>query len=98
MSQPAITEITAGLRFPEGPVAMPDGTVIVVELAAGRLTRVHPDGRKETVAEPGGSPNGAAIGPDGALYVCNSGGWTFGEIVGLTISDTENTAHYSGGG
>jgi gluconolactonase len=63
-----------GLAFPEGPVVMPDGSVIVVELAAGRITRCWGDGRKETVARPGGGPNGAAIGPDGALYVCNSGG------------------------
>ena len=56
---------------------MPDGSVLVAELKHGRVTRVHPDGRKETVAEPGGSPNGLAIGPDGALYVCNSGGWDF---------------------
>ena len=64
---------------------MPDGTVLVVELKRGRITRVHPDGRKETVAEPGGSPNGLAIGPDGALYVCNSGGWDFFEIGDFTI-------------
>jgi gluconolactonase len=65
--------IADGLAFPEGPVVMADGSVIVVELAAGRVTRCW-DGRKETVAEIGGGPNGAAIGPDGALYICNSGG------------------------
>ena len=97
MSQPNITEITSGLEFPEGPVWMPDGTVIVTELKGARLTRVHPDGRKETVAEPGGSPNGAAIGPDGALYVCNSGGWDFYEIGDFTIPQTELPAHHSGG-
>ena len=63
----------------------------------GRITRVHPDGRKETVAEPGGSPNGLAIGPDGALYVCNSGGWDFDEIGDFTIPHTELPAHHSGG-
>jgi gluconolactonase len=61
------------LAFPEGPVVMPDGSVIVVEIRAGRLTRIWGDGRKEVVAETGGGPNGAAIGPDGALYVCNNG-------------------------
>ncbi len=68
------TEITSGLRFPEGPIAMPDGTVILVEMFGPRITRVHPDGTKETVAEIVGGPNGAAIGPDGALYLCNNGG------------------------
>jgi len=71
--------ITRGLRFPEGPIAMPDGSVLVVEIERGTLTRVQPDGRTEVVAEPGGGPNGAAIGPDGACYVCNNGGFKWHE-------------------
>jgi gluconolactonase len=67
--------LAEGLEFPEGPVALSDGSVIVVEIAGGRVTRVSPDGRKSLVAEVGGGPNGAAIGPDGALYVCNNGGF-----------------------
>ena len=67
--------MTDGLLFPEGPIAMPDGTVLVVEIARGTLTRVFPDGRKEIVAETGGGPNGAAIGPDGKCYICNNGGF-----------------------
>ena len=97
MSQPEITEITSGLRFPEGPVAMPDGSVIVVELMGGCVTRVQPDGTKTEVATPGGSPNGAAIGPDGALYVCNSGGWSFREILGMQIPDIELPPDHGGG-
>jgi gluconolactonase len=69
-------DVTSGLQFPEGPVAMPDGSVIVTEIRGGRLTRVLPDGTKTTVAETGGGPNGLAVGPDGALYVCNNGGMT----------------------
>ncbi len=66
--------VTEGLAFPEGPIAMADGSVILVEIAAKRLTRVRPDGTKETVADLGGGPNGAAVGPDGAIYVVNNGG------------------------
>lgn len=65
--------IADGLAFSEGPVVMADGSVIVVELAGGRVTRCWGD-RKETVCETGGGPNGAAIAPDGSLYICNSGG------------------------
>jgi gluconolactonase len=77
--------VTDGLAFPEGPVWMLDGSVIVMETGAGRVTRVWPDGRKETVAEPGGGPNGAAIGPDGALYVVNNGGMEWHHRDGLLI-------------
>ena len=71
--------ITEGLRFPEGPIAMPDGSVVLVEIEAARLTRVQPDGSKNTIAETGGGPNGAAIGPDGACYICNNGGFNWEE-------------------
>jgi gluconolactonase len=53
---------------------MNDGSVLVVEITRGTLTRVRPDGIKEVVAETGGGPNGAAIGPDGKVYICNNGG------------------------
>jgi gluconolactonase len=69
-------EIATGLRFPEGPVAMPDGSILVVEIM-GRLVRVAPDGRTHVIAELGGGPNGAAIGPDGKCYVCNNGGFNW---------------------
>ena len=68
-----IEVVTDGLEFPEGPVAMDDGSVIVCEIRSGRLTRVLPDGRKLLAAETGGGPNGAAIGPDGAIWVTNNG-------------------------
>ena len=73
MADTAFTEITTGLQFPEGPVAMPDGSVILTEMFASRLTRVAPDGTTTTVAEINVSPNGLAVGPDGALYLCNNG-------------------------
>jgi len=65
--------IAEGLGFPEGPVVMADGSVIVVELMSGQVTRCW-NGRKEVVCATGGGPNGAAIGPDGALWLCNNGG------------------------
>ncbi len=75
--------VATGLRFPEGPVAMPDGSVILVEIEAGRITRVMPDGSKETVAEPGDGPNGLALGPDGKLYCVNNGGFSWLETPDL---------------
>jgi gluconolactonase len=92
------TEITSGLRFPEGPIAMPDGSVILVEMFGPRITRVHPDGTKETVADIVGGPNGAAIGPDGALYLCNNGGcFTPVDLGGLLFPGGFDPANYIGG-
>jgi gluconolactonase len=91
-----IQEIASGLRFPEGPVWMPDGSIVLVEIEAGRVTRVSPDGAKTTIATPGGGPNGAAIGPDGALYVCNNGGFEWHEVGGLLLPG-EQPHDYSGG-
>ena len=59
--------IAEGLGFPEGPVVMADGSIILVEIQAGLISRIWGDGRREVIAEPGGGPNGLAIGPDGAL-------------------------------
>jgi len=72
-----IRHIASGLQFPEGPIAMDDGSVLLVEIARGTLSRVTPDGRVHVVAQMGAGPNGAAIGPDGAVYVCNNGGFEF---------------------
>ncbi|HSS09746.1 MAG TPA: SMP-30/gluconolactonase/LRE family protein, partial [Acidimicrobiales bacterium] len=75
-----ITLLAEGLAFPEGPVALPDGSVLLTEIDRGTVTRVSPEADIEVVAECGGGPNGAAVGPDGALYVCNNGGrWASGK-------------------
>lgn len=66
--------VAEGLAFPEGPVALADGGLLLSEMAAGRVTRLHPDGTRSTVAEVGGGPNGLAALPDGSLVVCQGGG------------------------
>jgi gluconolactonase len=91
--------VTSGLRFPEGPVALADGSVLVVEIARGTLTRVAPDGRTEVMADCGGGPNGAAIGPDGAVYVCNNGGcFDWREQSGMLFPGAPPTAAWPGHG
>lgn len=76
---PAFKEIAADLPFPEGPTYLPDGygSLIIVEIAAGCISRITPSGRKHIVSKSGGGPNGAALGPDGHLYICNSGGFAW---------------------
>src|SRR2546427_10960850 len=93
---PEMREVTSGLQFPEGPVALADGSVLVVEIKRGTLTRVAPDGRQTVVARTGGGPNGAAIGPDGGVYVCNNGGFEWHELGGLLVPGNQ-PRDYSGG-
>lgn len=89
------TTIADGLAFPEGPVVMADGSVILVEIAGPRLTRVQMDGTTEVIAEwddpASAGPNGAAIGPDGAMYVCNNGGFLWSEVNGMRFPVNRKT-------
>ena len=88
--------IATGLKFPEGPVALSDGSVVLVEIARGTVTRVMPDGAVGVIAETGGGPNGMAVGPDGAFYVCNNGGFLWRTEAGLTRPVLQ-ASDYSGG-
>jgi gluconolactonase len=92
-----IRHIASGLQFPEGPVAMEDGSVLLVEIARGTLSRVTPDGRIHVVAQLGGGPNGAAIGPDGAVYVCNNGGFEWATEVDGCFRPVAQAQDYTGG-
>src|SRR5438045_2386916 len=74
---PKFRVVAGGLKFPEGPFAMADGTVVVCEIAAGRLTKIAADGSAKILADVGGGPNGAALGPNDTCYVCNNGGLSF---------------------
>ncbi len=69
-----LKEVASGLGFPEGPVAMADGTLLFVDIKNETLCRLGTDGTVSVVAHMPGGPNGVAIGPDGAAYVCNNGG------------------------
>ncbi len=71
---PDIKILASDLGFPEGPVWMADGSVILGEISGRKVTRVARDGSKSEIGKAGGGPNGVATGPDGALYVCNNGG------------------------
>src|SRR2546428_10390511 len=93
---PEMREITSGLQFPEGPVALDDGSVLVVEIKRGTLTCVTPDGKQTVVAQTGGGPDGAAIGPDGLVYVSNNGCFEWHEAGGLLVP-WEHARDYAGG-
>lgn len=88
--------ITNQLRFPEGPIALPDGSVLVVEIERGTISKVEPNGEINVVAEPGGGPNGIAIGPSGKCFACNNGGFNWIYRTGR-IYPGDQADDYSGG-
>lgn len=97
VTPPPFDVIATGLRFPEGPVALSGGDVLVSEIRDGAIARVTPNGAVTRVAHPGGEPAGLAIGPDGALYVCNTGGpIEWGEHNGTTYPGEPTAAWQPG--
>jgi gluconolactonase len=102
MSEIETRPITDGLRFPEGPVALGD-TVVLVELQRGALSQVDvASGAITLVADCGGAPNGAAVGPPGPngeryVYVANNGGYfDWHESPGVVIPEARPDDHAGG--
>lgn len=73
MSGPASVVHSSGLGYPEAPVPLPDGPVVVAELARSRgcVTLIDPAGAHRRIAETG-RPNGLALDRDGVLWVAES--------------------------
>ena len=97
-----LEKIATGLGFPEGPVAMSDGSLLFVDIKNQSLSRIGVDGKISLVADKLGGPNGLAIGPDGAAYVCNNGGiydWKQIPLGGqkITLPKPIPSAGYQGG-
>src|SRR5690606_1378739 len=90
LSTPPHQIVAEGLRFPEGPEFLPSGDLLVTEVRTGNVCRVDAGGRVSvagTVDPTGdrGGANGAAIGPDGACYVTDNGGFRWGTLHGMEL-------------
>ena len=66
------TLLASDLGFPEGPVIMPDGSVVFCDGNTGEM-RSWKDGELGVHSVTGGSPWGAVLGTDGAIYVTQGG-------------------------
>jgi gluconolactonase len=62
------------LHAPEGPVALPDGSWLIVEGGADRgcVTHLSRDGRTRSIIRKTGRPNGLAVDHRGAIWVAES--------------------------
>jgi gluconolactonase len=59
--------------------------VVLTEIRNNRCSKVAPDGTVSLFSAAGGGPNGLAIGPDGAFYLCNNGGSRYVEGYSMGI-------------
>lgn len=91
-----LTNLATGLRFPEGPVVLPDGAIALVEIEAQVISRIAPDGTRSIIARTGGGPNGLAAGPDNTLILCNNGGFIWHEEPGI-LRPSGTAADYTNG-
>jgi gluconolactonase len=68
------TVFANGLRAPEGPVALGDGTWLIVEGGAERgcVTHISKDGLTKRIIKKTGRPNGLAVDSQGAIWVAES--------------------------
>jgi gluconolactonase len=78
-----IEVISSSLEYPEGPIHCHDGSIILVEIKGQRLSKIAPCGTATTIAQLPGGPNGAAVGPNGCVYICNDGGFEWMPIPGV---------------
>jgi len=62
------------IEAPEGPIALPDGSMYVTEMSAAtsRVTRLDPAGRPTVIKATGGRPNGLALDGDGMIWVAEA--------------------------
>jgi gluconolactonase len=62
-----VTVIKEGFQGTEGPIALPDGSVIFTETNASRITRIDPSGNVATFLENSNGSNGLAFDAKGRL-------------------------------
>ena len=66
-------------------------------MKSGVLTQILPNGEWTVIAELGGGPSGAALGPDGCVYICNAGGFAWQDDQDGLWTPGYQTTHHTGG-
>src|SRR5262249_43309878 len=71
----AASLFATGIPYPEGPVFLPDGTLVVCARRDHHLVRIRPDGSVSRLRDlPGLRPNGCKRHRDGRLFVAAMSG------------------------
>ncbi len=72
LAAPTALVLADGFDFPEGPVLLPVGTLLVCDVPTGKIFSVDPaGGGKEVWLEFDGEANGACLAPDGRVLVAD---------------------------
>lgn len=72
--------IASGFVFTEGPLWLPDGSLLFQDIKAERTHRVDREGRLSTLREKTGAANGQTFGPDGRIVFCEQNGRRFSRM------------------
>jgi gluconolactonase len=68
----AIELVAQGFDGTEGPLALPDGSLIFTENRVDRVRRIGADGAVSVFLERGRNPNALARGPDGSIFAAQT--------------------------
>src|SRR5262245_58801125 len=83
--RPGDLELLArGFVFTEGPLELPDGSVLFQDIKAGRTYRVDMRGNVSLIREHTGAANGQTWGPSGRVVFCEQDGRRVSELDDVT--------------
>ncbi len=66
--------LARGFAFTEGPLGLPDGSLLFQDIKAERTYRLDPDRSVHRLRERTGAANGQTFGPDGRIIFCEQNG------------------------
>ncbi len=69
-----LTKVAGGFQFTEGPLWLPDGSILFQDNKAERTYRLDPDRSVHVLRDQTGAANGQTFGPDGSILFCEQNG------------------------
>jgi gluconolactonase len=74
LASDAVETLADGFEFTEGPLWLPDGTLLFQDLKASRTYKLGPDGVPRALREQTRGANGQTFAPDGRIIFCEQDG------------------------